>query len=50
MTKDEIKNYWVSSSDKDLRVMNSLYKKAITEGYITKIKDFRRWLKKRIKE
>ncbi|MCC6543274.1 MAG: HEPN domain-containing protein [Nitrospirae bacterium] len=130
MTKDEIKNYWISSSDKDLRVMNSLYKnghygwslfighlvlekllkaiyvknidinipfthdlaklaqkaglllteeqkdlldevttfnikarypdykerfykkatKRFAEGYITKIKDFRKWLKKRIKE
>ena len=26
MTKDEIINYWVSSSDKDLRVMGSLFK------------------------
>ena len=26
MTKDEIINYWVSSSDKDLKVMGSLFK------------------------
>src|SRR4030067_3711766 len=99
MTKDEIINYWVSSSDKDLKVMGSLflpfthdlaklsekaglllteeqkdlldevttfnikarnpdykgrfYKKAtkrFAEGYVSKIKDFRRWLKKRVKE
>ncbi|MBI5755739.1 MAG: HEPN domain-containing protein [Nitrospirae bacterium] len=130
MTKDEIINYWVSSSDKDLRVMASLFKnghygwslflghlvlekllkaiyvkkvdvnipythdlaklsekaglllteeqkdlmdevttfnikarypdykgrfykkatKSFAVGYISKIKDFRRWLKKRVKE
>jgi HEPN domain-containing protein len=26
MTKDEIINYWISSSNKDFRVMGSLYK------------------------
>ncbi len=78
MTKNEIINYWVSSSDKDLKewvaflkmvIMDEVttfnikarypdykgrfYNKAtkrFAEGYISRIKDFRRWLKKRVKE
>ena len=85
MTKDDIIRYWVSSSDKDLKVMGSLFKnghygwslflghlvleKLLKAIYVknvdvsipfthdlaklsekANIKDFRKWLKKKVKE
>ena len=85
MTKDDIIRYWVSSSDKDMKVMSSLFKnghygwslflghlvleKLLKAIYVknvdvsipfthdlaklsekAKIKDFRKWLKKKVKE